>query len=127
MVKVLVRRSQSQVQNKPRKEDHFYVISILLKRYACVLCMPKHRFYRCPSIGSIDASIRSLDASTLRFHWIECPPCWYNEGLLVIVNKDELIKQMCYNNRSAVLFKPWNTYKHPCSINEGKSHLLNNV
>ena len=27
IVKVIARRSQSQVQDKPRKEDHFYVIT----------------------------------------------------------------------------------------------------
>ena len=77
---------------------------------------------------SLDAlSIGSFDVSNLRFHWMECPPYWYNEGLLVVVKKDELIKQMCYNNRSAGLFKPRKTHKYPCSIIEGNSHLVNYV
>jgi len=111
MVKVFARRSHSQVQDKPHKEDHFYVI---VKRQVCVLCMPKHPFFEC-------------QLQNIGIHWMECPPCWYNEVLLVIVNKDELIKHMCYNDRSAGLFKPWNTYTYPSPINEGNSHLLNYV
>ena len=93
-----------------------------LDAQALALSMPKHLFSGCPSIG-----LSMPDASTLRFHWMECSPCWYNEVLLVIVNKDELIKHMCYNSRSAGLFNPWNTYTYPSPINEGYSHLLNYV
>ena len=93
-----------------------------LHAQALALSMPKHTFSGCPSIG-----LSMPDASTLRFHWMGCPPCWYNEVLLVIVNKDELIKHMCYNNRSAGLFKPSNIYTYPSPINEENSHLLNYV
>jgi hypothetical protein len=101
-----------------------------------VLCCPTLFVAQCsllPAVfftaqRSLDAlSIGSFDVSNLRFHWMECPPCWYNEGLLVVVKKDELIKQMCYNNRSAGLFKPRKTHKYPCSIIEGNSHLVNYV
>ncbi len=60
MVKVFARRSQSQVQDKPRKEDHFYVISEELcmrslhvlsigffDAQASAFSMPKHPFFGC--------------------------------------------------------------------------------
>ncbi len=50
MVKVFARRSQSQVQDKPRKEDHFYVISE-------ELCM---RSLHVLSIGFFDAQASVL-------------------------------------------------------------------